>query len=332
VNGTPIALVRDVVYYYTGSSGGSQYIQDNRLRPWLGYWFRTFRPVTLRLTAPAGQAVGRSVRTLTYEEKNQARTRSLASKGTNDWRLQVAVRQGDLRDTDNSVGVAPGASDGFDFTHDNEKPPRIEQAPSVYLAFQGRGVTGGATGITDDIRAADGAPKTYQFTVTPAENKGDVTVFWPNINRVPRGVVPTLVDVATGKRTPMRSASGYRFVPTGRTAARQFVIEVRPRQTQPLEFVSVRTVSSGSRAVGAQRIVFRTTQAADVEVQVLSVRGTRVRSLRTRAVSGKETSVLWDGKDEKGGALPAGPYVLSLSARDEEGNVVMRRLPLFRIQ
>jgi hypothetical protein len=138
VNGTPIALVRDVVYYYTGSSGGSQYIQDNRLRPWLGYWFRTFRPVTLRLTAPAGQAVGRSVRTLTYEEKNQARTRSLASKGTNDWRLQVAARQGDLRDTDNSVGVAPGASDGFDFTHDNEKPPRIEQAPSVYLAFQGR--------------------------------------------------------------------------------------------------------------------------------------------------------------------------------------------------
>jgi hypothetical protein len=221
VNGTPIALVRDVVYYYTGSSGGSQYIQDNRLRPWLGYWFRTFRPVTLRLTAPAGQAVGRSVRTLTYEEKNQARTRSLASKGTNDWRLQVAARQGDLRDTDNSVGVAPGASDGFDFTHDNEKPPRIEQAPSVYLAFQGRGVTGGATDFTDDVRAADGAPKTYQFTVTPAENKGDVTVFWPNINRVPRGVVPTLVDVATGKRTPMRSASGYRFVPTGRTAARR---------------------------------------------------------------------------------------------------------------
>ena len=333
MNGTPVALVRDVVYYYTGSNSGSQYIQDNRLRPWLGYWFRTFRPVTLQLTAPATPAAaGRSARTVTYEEKNQARTRSLASKGTNDWRLQVAARQGDLRDTDNSVGVAPGASDGFDFTHDNEKPPRIDQAPSVYLAFQGKNETGRAAGFTDDIRAADGAPKTYQFTVTPAENKGDVTVFWPNINRVPRGVVPTLVDVASGKRIPMRSSSGYRFVPNGRAVARQFVIEVRPRQTQPLEFMSVRTVNSGSRAVGAQRIVFRTTQAADVEVEVLSVRGTKVRSLRTRAVSGQEASVLWDGKDEKGGSLPAGPYVLSLTAHDDEGNVVMRRLPMFRIQ
>lgn len=340
VNNMPIALVRNVVYYYTGSNSGSQYIQDNRLRPWLGYWFRTFRSVTLRLTAPAAttRSVGNAKRTVTYEEQHQSRARAITSRGPNDWRLQVGARQGELLDTDNSIGVSPGAGDGFDFRFDNEKPPRIENAPSVSLAFQGNNETGRAAGFTDDIRAADGAPKTYTFTVAAAPGKGDVTVFWPNIARVPRSVEPTLIDTLSGRRVPMRSASSYRFTPStsGEAAqgARRFVIEVKAPPTRPLDILNARVVStSGGRVAGggSQRIVFRTTQQADVQVEVSSITGTRLRSLRTRAVAGQESSVSWDGKSEAGTALPAGPYIISLTARDDQNRVVVKRLPTVRL-
>ncbi len=55
-----------------------------------------------------------------------------------------------------------------------------------------------------------------------------MTLFWPNVNRLPRNLQPTLVDVTTGRRVSMRSgASSYRFTPEGR-ATRLFRIRVAP--------------------------------------------------------------------------------------------------------
>ncbi len=130
-------LVRDVVFSYTGSTGGSQYVQGNLIKPWFGYWFRAFQPVTLKLNRPAGRAALPADKTVTLKDVQTHRFRAIESKGTGDWRLQIAGRQGDLLDTDNTIGVTPDAKNGFDFRYDNEKPPIVNEAPSLYLALQG---------------------------------------------------------------------------------------------------------------------------------------------------------------------------------------------------
>jgi hypothetical protein len=338
-NGTAIALVRDVVYRYTGSNSGSQYVLENRLQPWLGYWFRTFRPVTLQMVAPATRSVagdaasrngGNANRTITQAEQNAERRRSHASRGTNDWRLQIAARQSgpdgtELLDTDNAIGVAPSASNGFDFVLDNEKPPMITQAPSVYLAFQGRNHMGREAGFTDDIRAADSGDKTWEFTVESSGGTGEVTLSWPNINRVPRTVTPVLRDLATNRTIPMRSASSYRFSPDGRS--RRFAIQVTRPSSLEFAFASVTTAPTRG---GIQRFAFRTTRAADVQAEIQTLTGRTVRTLRTRTRAREESAITWDGRNEEGAALPAGPYMLSLTARDAEGNVIMVQRPVVR--
>lgn len=327
-------LVRDVVFSYTGSSGGSQYVQGSLLRPWIGYWFRAFAPVTLRLPPPASTrsaATGAAARgTITRADVEKTRFRAISSKGANDWRLQIAARQSDLLDTDNSIGVAPGARDGWDTRFDTPKPPMIREAPSLYLAFQGRDPQGRATALTDDIRSPEsGETRTWEFTVQ-AGGEGEVTLSVPNVNRLPRKLVPILVDVETGQRVNLRSSPAYRYTPGGR-AAHRFRIEVRPPISRPLTVTDVKVLRSGpsSRSVmSGYRFSFRTTQEANVQVEVQTLTGKSVRQLRTRALAVEETAVVWDGRGDKGEALPGGAYVLKLTARDDAGNVVRVQRPI----
>jgi hypothetical protein len=323
-----------VVFSYTGSQGGSQYVQGSLLRPWIGYWFRAFAPVTLRMPPPASTrsaSLGATAaRTITRAEADKTRFRSITSKGLNDWRLQVAARQSDLLDTDNTIGVAAGARDGWDTRFDTEKPPMIREAPSVYLAFQGRDPQGRSTALTDDIRSPEGGEtRAWEFTVE-AGGEGEVTLSTPNVNRLPRKLVPYLVDLETGRRVNLRSSPAYRYTPSGR-ATRRFRIEVKPPISRPLAVTDVKVLRSGpgSRAaMGGYRFSFRTTQEANVQVEVQTLTGKSVRQLRTRALPIEESSVVWDGRGNRGEALPSGAYVLKLTARDEAGNVVRVQRPI----
>lgn len=316
-------LVRNVVFSYTGSVAGSQYVQGNALQRYFGYWFRAFQPVTLRLRAPTRAAVLEH-KTITRADMEKTRRRAIGSKGIDDWRLQVAVQQGELQDTDNTIGVAPAAKNGFDFGHDTEKPPLITQAPSVYLALNGTDETGRAAPFADDIRSAEPGTKTWDFTVQSGGD-GEVSVFWPNIHRLPRGLQPTLVDVATNRRVAMRSSAAYRFTPN-KTETRRFRIEVKPLASRPLALINVQ--SKQNRAAGGFRFAFTATQDADVQADIQTLGGTRVRRLLTRARAAEETGMHWDGRREDGGALAVGPYVLNLRAKDGDGNVVQKRVPL----
>jgi len=356
---TARGLVRGVAFSYTGSNANSQYVQSGVLRPWFGYWFRNTNPtgaaIKMTLTNPAsgagaaaasraatitmganGRAQVKTIRTITRAEMDTTRFRSITSKGVSDWRLQIAVRQGDLLDTDNSVGVASQAKDGFDTLYDTEKPPMVSNTNSVYLAIDGTNEGGRSAPFSDDIRAASsGAQKNWDFTVQ-ATSKEEATLFWPNINRLPRGLEPMLVDSATGRRTPMRSASSYRFMPQGGRAVQRFRIEVAPPSSQPFALLNLKqTKTPGTRAEGGgggYRFSFTTTREAEVNAEIQTLNGKTVRRLSTRARASEETSLLWDGRDAQGGALPAGPYVFSLAAKDSRGNLVRDRRTMINLR
>ncbi|GEM_PF-2469193 len=332
-------LVRGVAFGYTGSNANSQYFQATVLQPWLGYWFRNTDPqqrtLTLRLVRPTGRAVKlTSNKAVTRAEMEAIRFRSISTSAPNNWRLQIAAKQGDLLDTDNSIGVSPGAKDGFDNTFDTEKPPLMTEAPQVYLALESKNESGRSAPFSDDIRAADSEKtKTWDFTVQ-ATGEGDVTVFWPNINRMPRNVEPILIDLDSGRRTAMRSTSSYRFAPADKATTRRFRIEVSKPLSLPLTLTNVkqtRLLGRGPEGSG-YRFTFNVTREADVMAEVQTLTGRTVQRISTRAVASKEQAIVWNGRSADGGALPAGAYVLSLTARDDKGNTAQVRLPLMYLR
>ena len=127
----------------------------------------------------------------------------------------------------------------------------------------------------------------------------------------------------------------------GRRGSRLWVFKVHPAEvlpddvakTRPLALTNVK-VAGGSRGqFGASyRLSFNATQAADVEVEVQSFGGRTVRRLQTRASGVGETGVVWDGRDGQGATLPAGAYILVLTARDETGATVRQAVPFVSVR
>jgi len=329
--------VQNTAFRYTGSGSGNQYQQANVLTPWNGYWLRAFVPVqlTLRYPGPGSRAAkpsratnGKYV-TVTRAMMDQIVPRNIESKGLTDWRLQIAARQGDLTDTDNSIGVAPDAHDSFDNRYDSEKPPIVPDASGLYLTINGVNAASRSVGMSDDIRSPGGT-KSWTFTVQ-ANRSGEVTVYWPNIGRLPRGIEPTMVDEATGKRVAMRGgSSSFRFTPNGR-AERRFRIEVAPAASLPLDILNLRSLPGSSRSAG-YRFTFTTTRAVDVSAEIRTLTGKAVRRVNTRAAAGAETSVVWDGRDENGGTLPPGAYMVRITVLDENGASASRSVPVQTLQ
>ncbi|GAB4468651.1 MAG: hypothetical protein OHK0029_41150 [Armatimonadaceae bacterium] len=328
------ALQSVMFEYNTG-----QYNPTGIMKQWFGYWFRAFVPVQMTLRYPgagsratrASNNTGGKFRSVTTEEREAPQPRAIVSKALNDWRIQIAAQQGDLRDTENAIGVAPDAADNFDNRYDVEKPPMITQVPSLYVAVQGNNNEGRSTGFADNVQAANGQKKTWTFTVETTGGNGEVTVFWPNISRLPRGIEPILVDEATGKRVPMRSISSFRFAPSGRSQ-RKFRVEVAPATSLPLDIMNLRSVPSRSLRGVTYRFNFITTRSVDVDAEVKTLTGRTVKRFRSRATGGTDTSLVWDGRDEAGSLVPPGPYVLSISAQDDRGSRVNRSVPFMTVQ
>ncbi|MES2460485.1 MAG: FlgD immunoglobulin-like domain containing protein, partial [Armatimonadota bacterium] len=353
-----------VVFDFSGSQAGSQYRQTTAMLPFQGYWFRAFVPMTLRFTYPGlpsgdltrataqsnnGELMAAAVAELMKTNKTRAAaqprsqgglTRSFTSKGTSDWRLQIAARQGDFMDTDNSIGVSPNAKDGFDTTSDTVKPPMVGEEQSLYVTIDGSDDKGRAvSGFSDNIRASGTASKTWEFTVQTTSEQ-EVTLFWPNVNRLPRNLDPVLVDIQTGRRVSLRTGgASYRYQPKGRSAQR-FRVEVNAAASRPLALTNVKTnrvqnVGGDGRAVmgSAYRFSFTATQEADVTADIQRMDGRTMRRLQTRAQANRESSFVWDGRDDGGASMPAGTYIISLTAKDANtGSLVRTRIPILTVR
>ena len=94
----------------------------------------------------------------------------------------------------------------------------------------------------------------------------------------------------------------------------------------------IRTVPS--RATGGVTVRFSTTKDATATAVVTTVTGKVVSSALgvTRAASGGDVTMHWDGKAADGSAVPAGPYRLEIKVvgGDNEQVVVQRMVQVVR--
>lgn len=357
-------LVQPEVYGFDQTSG---YQTTTVLKgtQWQGYWIRTRVPggVTLILPGPDSPSRSRAYRSAITRAAGvpAVPTRSLSiSRSTRpDWSVHLTAEQatgGPVFTNSDTVtlGGAKSATKGVDGYWDTEAPPAI--TTGVQTAFAGTSLPSGrATGghLVSDFRDSDTAARSgiWDVTVTTPVS-GLATLRWDGIGTAPRRTRLTLVDTVSGVRIPLRSRASYTWTgEAGKTRA--FKILSEPERSLPLAITNVNVQpvrnSDGTRSVsGGGGVVLSYTVVGDsdpqVDVAVSLIGGKVLRHLdssistdTTRAVTGtsssaQQRSVRWDGRGADGASLPAGTYLLTITARGTDGTLARVQRPILSVR
>lgn len=218
------------------------------------------------------------------------------------WSVRLSVQAGTYRDADNLFGQSKISRAFAD-------PPSAPDNPArVRLTF--------AHGGSVDIRAFSRSRTRWEFSVETDIEDADVVLRWENVARVPKQVNLRLVDMETGRRLWMRTAPSYTFRSGKGITRRQFAVEMDTDARLPLRISQVQVQQTRGGALGLQ---FMLNQPASTQVRVLSAGGKLVREIeKAVARSAGLQNVQWDGRDTSGVALPAGAYLLEVTAVTEE--------------
>lgn len=296
-----------VIYRYDLTISPRDYRFDPDLNtdliPGVGYWVKAQKRDLTLLFPPSS---GRSAR-LTN------RSASVARPTRNNWSLRIAAAIPGSADGWNFIGIAPGATDGFDIW-DIEKPPAVQNGVRLGIVREDWGRRAGL--YAQDIQSPGGVKRWNIVVSTPAPNT-NVTLSWPEIGNLPRDYELYIIDPATGQRRLMRQTSSLR-VNTGESASRAFTITAEPRSAQGAFRITSVGVSP-SRSASSATISFTVSRDANISVRVLRASGQALRTLTSRAVSTGATNLIWDYRDAKGVAVPSGSYLIEVRGTTVDG-------------
>lgn len=268
------------------------------LYKWEGFWVRAFENCTL-VVMPLPTS-GRSVS-----------TDATLSNGSG-WLVRFAATAGAARDGNTVIGVNSRAADGYG-REDVLKPPSLSPYVSVRVLNSDWGVRSGA--YAQDIRRSDSRRQTWQLQVETDQVNEPVTLRWEGIKDVPARVRLTLVDEVTGRRIAMRTTSSYTYQPGG-VSTRSFTIIAEPDVLSALRVSSVRV-----RATRGSGYTIDYTLSAEAQVQIIitDATGKPITSLVQNTRSAGVHSAVWNGRDSKGIAVPAGSYLVRVEATSPDG-------------
>lgn len=328
------ALILPYVWHLTGGSYTFETLPAGTINAWEAVWIyvepqgTATKPHTLTLTySPIGTSATRAPRAVAAARARTNAYNSPFVSGAGSWILRLVAQTRDLVDAHNYIGVSSRATDGNDITK-APKPPYM--APYVNLGMVR--AESPHTLFAQDLRALGGT-KSWDVAVDTDQENAEVALSWPEIRTLPRNVKLTLTDVATGQSVDLRNSSSYRFNTGPKPATRRFTLEARPTTTAGRALISNILINPAraGRANGSgtgYEIGYHISQDARVEVVLMSANGRLVGPIMpTRAVNSGDNSVVWNGADNAGHALPAGLYVLQLRAITAEGSVTREIRP-----
>jgi len=175
-----------------------------------------------------------------------------------------------------------------------------------------------------DLRAA-GEGATWEFAAGAPGTGEEVTIAWPDLSAVPADLRPVLVDRATGTRVSMRTSAAYRFRSSGGDTERRIAVELRSAQEPGLAIVGLAATPARDG-----RIDLRVSLSAGavVDAEVLNIAGRPVATICSgRACEPGIETLTWSGRSSTGTTVPAGRYLLRLTARAIDGQQVTGLAP-----
>jgi len=311
----PEAMLAGLVQPVWRYGSGGYYEVAPSLSAWEGGWIRNLTNGTLVLRQ---QEASRSTRDTLVDP-----FRMLTEGG---WGIRLVAAGTTTRDGMAVAGINPKARGGIDGL-DWQKPPAL--GDGVRLAFiNPANRIAGATYATDIRPMLTASGETWEFDVTTPQTE-TVTLSWPDLRGLPRGYEVILEDMTSGQRRYMRTAPAYLYNATGvpgKADVRRFRMVVQPQASAPLSFVDFRIAPV--RGKGAS-VSIRLNATADLRMEVRTLSGKLVRVISTNTVMPNEDTIIpWDGQAIGGKLIPAGTYLLTVTARSPEGYVLRRNMSI----
>lgn len=293
--------IQQSVFGYEQLAG---YATEEVLQPFQGYWFRVLRSPGVTLVFPA----------IASTTGAQARTSEAATAGLK-WRLPLQVSAGAFASSAAYLGVASEATDRADALFDVQAPPAF--GPAVTARFVQPAAGEGAVYLSD-VRS-ETLPQRWEFVVSSSVPGADITLSWPDISGLPADVRPVLVDETTGKRRYMRTTSSLSIASGGSYTERALAVELEQAGTDTLVVGSL----SASQTAQGVAIVYSLSSSATVDIEVLNIAGRRIATVSSgEPVAAGTAQALWSMRNCAGSLVPAGTYLVNVTARTETGQQI----------
>ncbi len=290
-------LVRDYAWRYDPVDRAYKLVSaGENLQPFVGYWIRALVDADLILNPPGsrsagGTEIGRS-----------------AAMSESNWLVQLVARAGNSVDSSNYIGVG---SDNLQV----EKPAPLENFVHLQLVSPENNAP-----LAVDVRRSAGAKQVYTFEVVTDMPNTPVTLSWPNVAKISRSVEMVLVDVDANVRRVLTALPSYTYNSGANGGTRRFQIVVQPRVRTAAVITGVRVAQTRSAGGNRVQITYTLNAEASVSVQITDASGKPIRALQAGQAAGRGVnSVTWDGRNSAGVAVPAGAYMVKVTATTEDG-------------
>ncbi|MGC8666927.1 MAG: hypothetical protein ACP5VE_02260 [Chthonomonadales bacterium] len=291
------------------------YTPASSLDPWRGYWIRVNVSEGLTITYPNP---GRSVKT------GQAQ-RSSSPTAPQGWSAILRVRAEDGSASSVILGRADGAADGYDARFDALLPPGFSRAgPTVSFPHPEWGANAGE--YYSEVHSPL-SPAPWDFRVTVPDPRKVYTLNWPGYHNPPGGTRLVLVDPSNGRRVYLDRASAYTFVPNSSAASFRIIPELRGAAA--LRIFNLTAVSSRASGMRTMEIAYTLSADAELTAEIRGGDGRPVRHLASGRVAPAGIGrLIWDLRSDAGISVPAGVYVLQISARTSGGQAARAVQPI----
>ncbi len=307
-------LVRSVLFYYdTNPPAGykpiSLYTDPSApMMPGRGYWIYVDSR-NLEMIFPNVVTPGASI---TFPSR-------LAGSPMR-WQVQFVALSGGKMDETAVIGTASRATDGID-QYDMPKPPApVEESVRTMLI-----APDGQSTLAQDIRVDGARRQVWDLVVTAPTPNSTVVLRWQGMQGVPSSLRLKLVDNEAKVTRDLRSTSSYTFT-VGATGSRRFQIVAEPRGAAGLRVTSLRVTRTRG---GAVSISYTLSDNASTRVRILSATGKVVQTLQAgEAASRGVTNLMWNARDGAGIAVPAGSYLVEVTATSEDGQTARAVQPV----
>jgi len=307
-------LVHGVLFYYdttlpAGYKAISLYSDPAApMLPGRGYWIFVDSP-NLEMIFPNVVATGATIRFPSRLSAEPLR-----------WQVQFSAQCEGKADQTAVIGTASRAADGIDM-FDMPKPPApVEESVRTLLI-----APDGQSALAQDIRADGTRRQVWEMVVTAPKPDRSVVLRWSGMQSVPSTLRLKLVDAEAKVTRDLRSASSYTFT-VGASGSRRFQIVAEPRGAAGLRITSLRVTRTRG---GAVAISYALSDSASTKVRILSATGKIVQTLQAgEAASRGVTNLTWNGRDGAGIAVPAGSYLVEVTATAEDGQTARAVQPV----
>lgn len=275
------------------------------MHPFRGYWVHVAKDTKLIVYSPGVSA---------------AAAPKLANKpwlSSEVWRLRLVTSAGGWQDPTLFIGAGPGCTSGYDAGRDVPKPPPLASSLQSYLPKSGWGQYDGA--YAQDLRGTNGS-QSWNLEVKCDAPNTLVSLTWPDLNQVvPKGVRLALDDIDGGKSVYMRTSASFSYN-SGDGGVRHLRVRMLDDAGEILQISNVQTQALRGRSAV---VAFSVTRPCMASVQVRNISGVVVRRLGdTQALPGQVNQVRWNGVSDTGAPVPPGRYLVCVTARTEDGQVV----------